>query len=182
MDIWNATQLVLWVVVLINLFLTYALIRRIGTAGSGGAPPIGGLSSGAAAPDFAAETPDGERLSRGDLGEGTPLVLGFFSPTCVACEQQLPDFGAFVRRAGAAGVRAVAVLDARLEESQTLRASLPEGTTALLAPRAANPLLDSYQVSAYPSYTMVRADGTVDGTYAQLRQLDDRLKSLASRS
>jgi len=56
--------------------------------------------------------------------------------------------------------------------------ALPAGTTTLLAPRASNPLLDSFRVSAYPSYTVVRADGTVDGTYGHVRQVEARLARL----
>jgi len=176
MNVWNAAQLALWAVVLFNLLLTYALIRRVGSGA--GEPSLGGLESGATAPDFEAETPDGRRLSRRDLGERRPLVLGFFSPTCAACKHHLPDFGTFSERAQARGVQAVAVVDGDAAQSEALRASLPAGTTTLLAPRTSNPLLDAFQVSAYPSYTVVRADGTVEGTYGQIRQLDARLARL----
>lgn len=176
MNPWNAAQLALWLIVLLNLLLTFALIRRV--AGSGGHPSIGGLSGGVPAPDFQAETPDGGQLFRRDLGDQTPLVLGFFSPSCDACEMQMPDFAAFVDRAHASGVRTLAVLDGDAEESQRLRAALPGDTTSLLAPRRANPMLNDYRVEAYPSYTVIRADGTVDGTYGRVAELHDRLKTL----
>ncbi|HLU33866.1 MAG TPA: redoxin domain-containing protein [Natronosporangium sp.] len=176
MNVWNAALVALWVVVLLNLLLTYALIRRVG-AGAG-EPPLGGLEAGTTVPEFEAETPDGRRLSRRDLGERRALVLGFFSPTCSACTHHLPDFGTFSKRAQEKGVQAVAVVDGDAAQSEELRASLPAGTTTLLAPRNSNPLLDAFQVSAYPSYTVVRADGTVEGTYGQVRQLDARLARL----
>lgn len=177
MSLWNAAQLALWVVVLFNLLLTYALIRRV--ASSGRHASIGGLSAGTAAPDFQAETPDGEHLSSQSLGGSTPLILSFFSPSCDACEHQMPEFAAFAARAHASGIRTVAVVDGNDEESRSLREVLPSGTTTLLAPRGTNPLLSDYRVEAYPSYTVIRADGTVDGTYGQVGQLDGRLKAVS---
>jgi peroxiredoxin len=176
-NLWNSAQLALWVVVLFNLLLTYALIRKV--ARSGGHSGIGGLSAGVTAPEFQADTPDGRRLSLRELGEQTPLVLGFFSPSCDACEMQMPDFAAFVERAHASGIRTVAVLDGEDEESSRLQAALPGDTTALLAPRRANPLLNDYRVEAYPSYTVIRADGTVDGTYGRVAEIGERLKTLS---
>src|SRR5690606_40413241 len=92
---------------------------RVG-AGAGG-PALGGLEAGTTVPEFEAETPDGRRLSRRDLGERRALVLGFFSPTCSACTHHLPDFGTFSKRAQEKGVQAVAVVDGDAAQSEELR-------------------------------------------------------------
>jgi peroxiredoxin len=179
-SLWNASLIVLWILVLFNLMLTYALIRRVGADRKPTAAE--GLSAGTTAPGFEAATPDGQTLSHPGLDDRAPLVLAFFSPTCSACEHQIPAFVKFSDRAKASGVRTIAVLDGGLDESTALRAALPNGTTTLLAPRDSNPLLDDYRIEAFPSYTVIHADGTIEGTYGAVEQLGSRLKALSGKA
>lgn len=177
MDAWDIGQLVLWIVVLLNLLLTVALVRRVAALGAAPAAgaPAGGLPAGAAAPAFTARTPDGVERTRADLGDG-PLVLGFFSPTCDACYDHAPHFAELVGRTP--GVAAAAVVDGDAKNSQRLRERIPGDVPVLLARRPANPLLGAYLVDAYPTYTAV-VDGTVAGSFGSVPELQRWLAATA---
>ena len=179
MDAFDIGQIVLWIVVLANLLLTVALVRRVASLGTGTAAPApaGGLPVGAPAPAFSALTPDGAERTLGDLGDD-PLVLGFFSPTCDACYDHAPHFAELVRRAAGEGVRAAAVVDGDAEDSERLRERIPGDVPVLLARRPANPLLGAYLIDAYPTYTVV-VDGTVAGSFGSVPELQQWLTATA---
>lgn len=182
MDAWDAGQLVLWIVVLGNLLLTVALVRRVAALGTGATvanTPVGGLPVGAPAPPFTAATARGEERSSAELG-ADPWVLGFFSPTCEACYDHVPHFAELAQRAAAEGVTAVAVIDGDAAASARLREKLPEDVLpTLLAQRPANPFLGTYLVDAYPTYTVV-VDGTVAGSFGSVPELHQWLSATRS--
>jgi peroxiredoxin len=175
MSPWDLGQILLWLVVLFNLLLTFGLVRRLGglqeATAAARSVRLGGMDAGLRAPDFTATTPDGTHVASAHLA-GQPTVLGFFSPTCAACEDHLPDFAAFGRRAGEQGVRAVAVVDGDPAESAALRRAAGPSLRVLLAPRTRNALLDAYRVEAFPSYTAIGEDGVVAGSFGAVPDLD----------
>src|SRR5262249_23071709 len=70
-----ASVLVLWLVVLCNVLLTLALVRRLNHMGTG-QPSAMGLKTGALAPDFTAYTLSGATTTRADfLGRSVALVF-----------------------------------------------------------------------------------------------------------
>jgi peroxiredoxin len=86
---------VLWVVVLGNLVLTAALIRRVRTKPSVAEAPEGsnlgpfGPETGSVAPDFDATTSEGQKVRLSDY-RGKPLMLMIVSPQCTPCQQAVP--------------------------------------------------------------------------------------------
>jgi hypothetical protein len=78
------SSILLWLIVLFNLFLTFALIRRTNAT----SPPRGGLAAGIQAPDFTAQTLDGETKTLASYpGHRTAFV--FFSVHCQPCRALL---------------------------------------------------------------------------------------------
>ncbi|HXV94364.1 MAG TPA: hypothetical protein VD813_13750, partial [Pseudonocardia sp.] len=106
MNAWDVGPLVLWLVVLLNLLLTVALVRRVSALSERPAGPVmspGGLPAGTPAPDFRATTPEGAERDGAEFTQGRAL-LGFFSPTCDACYEHAPHFATLGRTAADAGV------------------------------------------------------------------------------
>jgi peroxiredoxin len=96
---------------LLNLLLTYGVIRRLREhekllAGAGSPAPAVDLPVGAPLPEFTAVTSDGRTVTHQDLRTGTAWVA-FFSPACTPCREQLPLFADAVRDAGQDGVLVV---------------------------------------------------------------------------
>ncbi len=172
MSPWEVSQLVLWIVVGLNLVLTFALIRRVSAVPSG---PPSGLVAGDPAPAFAAAATDGSTVTRSDLGQ-QPLVLGFFSPSCDACHDQLPEFVRFSATASAASVQTVAVIDGEPDQLDEHYSTALAGRPTLLAPRDENPLLEQYRVMAYPTYTAIGPESVVEGSFHAVSELDAWLR------
>lgn len=182
MNAWDVGQLVLWLVVLFNLVLTIGLVRRLRTIGGGapaGRPNPGGLPAGVGAPDFSAPDGTGVPRRRSELGGG-PVALAFFSPGCPSCVEHAPEFGTFAERAGGAGISAVAVLDTAPGEAAELVGRLGD-VQVLYAPRDANPLLADYGIDAYPTYTVIGADGRVARSFGAQPELDRWLAEQGTR-
>ena len=82
----------LWVVVLFNLLLTLALVRR--TSSTQSQPQQRDwLQAGEPAPDFTAETLDGEPVTLASYA-GRAVVFVFISPSCEPCREYVPSYNA----------------------------------------------------------------------------------------
>lgn len=101
----------------LNLVLTAAVIRRlrqhtehISRLGSGHQGRL--LPVGSTIPDFAATTLDGRTVS--PLSRRAPLLVGYFSPGCAPCAEELPKFvaRAAAMTGGSDSVLAIVVTDA----------------------------------------------------------------------
>ena len=85
------SSILLWLMVLFNLLLTVALIRRAAAKQPGFATEnVPTLEIGSQAPDFTAETLDGEAMTLDDYA-GKSIALIFVSPTCKPCLNKLPE-------------------------------------------------------------------------------------------
>src|SRR5437899_6166907 len=78
----------LWLVVISNVLLTLALVRRLNQMGTPQTPE-GGLEAGEAAPDFMAQTLGGATVTLADYA-GRSVALVFLSTTCQPCRDRLP--------------------------------------------------------------------------------------------
>lgn len=95
-DLWIASVLVLWVVVLFGMFLLVGTLRQLGLiqmrlgTDPGALITTGGLDRGSEVPDFSApDVATGEAIKWSDLGSQRRL-LTVLSTGCLSCEQLVP--------------------------------------------------------------------------------------------
>lgn len=95
-DLWVASLILLWVVVLVLSFLLAGALRQLGMLhlrfgdDPGALITETGLDRGVVAPDFSAVEPEtGHALRLSDM-LGVARVLVFMSPNCVSCRQLVP--------------------------------------------------------------------------------------------
>jgi len=154
------SMILLWLVVLVNLFLTLALIRRVNKSRSLG-EPIETLPVGELAPDFFAETMGNERVTLGDYA-GRTLAMVFISPTCGHCRPIIPQVEALGPKAKRSGVELTFVCDAEIDQTQAYIQELNITLPVLSAPRQSNHFLEYYKVNGVPAYVLINTQGKVE--------------------
>jgi thiol-disulfide isomerase/thioredoxin len=137
------------------------------------AAPTLGLPPGEVVGEFATTTTDGQVVESRELLAERVLV-GFFSPGCPPCAEQLPHFLERARSLPGGRQRVLAVLDAvvpdepeisyveRLREHALVVTEPPEG-----------PVHAALQVTAFPTFFVVEAGGMVVGRGHALSELGD---------
>lgn len=117
MPILIAALAVLATLCVLNLLLTFGIVRRLRQMED---EELGDLTLavGSALPDFTAVTTTGNRVSSSTVGRGA--VVAFFSPDCGACRRQLPRFTEIAQRnAGRAGMDFLAVVRGNEEDTRS---------------------------------------------------------------
>jgi peroxiredoxin len=155
------SSVLLWVVVLLNLLLTLALVRRF-NALPRPAPPMG-LKAGETAPDFTAQTLSGETVTRATYA-GSQVGFVFLSTHCGPCRELLPRFEPLGAKAAQAGVNLLLVIDDELEATRAFAEQYHITLPVLIAPRETNSLMNDYQARSTPSYCLVNAQGKVQSS------------------
>src|ERR1051326_465171 len=101
-NVWSASLIVLWLLVLVVIFLLTGVLRELGVLQLrfGTSPGVliteTGLDRGAVAPDFnlieVAQANDGalQRVRLSEFANGRPTVLVFLSPNCLSCRDLVP--------------------------------------------------------------------------------------------
>lgn len=159
------SSVLLWVVVAFNLLLTLALVRRLNATsrqdsrGVGEAHPAG-LKPGQQAPDFTAQTLQGEPVTL-DTYAGQGVAFIFFSTNCNPCKEALPRLEALRPGAQRAGVELVVVSTQEASKTQAFVDEMHVRLPVLVAPHPANPFMKDYNLNATPSYSLVDAAGIV---------------------
>ncbi|MGW8556694.1 hypothetical protein [Streptomyces tubercidicus] len=115
MDYLSASVVLVGLLCILNLVLTYGMIRRLReqVADAGGKAlevPRSVLGAGSTVGSFSAIDTEGGSLTRDDLSEGQWVT--FMSPGCPACEELLPLVAERARAYGPERVLAVVVRDA----------------------------------------------------------------------
>ena len=155
------SSVLLWIVLLSNLLLTLALIRRVNKIANGDSqelPPM--LQPGDQIPEFNAETVDGRVITQADyLGHETALV--FISPTCGPCREEMPTLKSLYSRAKLNGVDLTLVSLGQALETQNMVEEFEIEAPVLVAPLGNSPFGKDYKVSATPSYYLIDANGKV---------------------
>ncbi|MFF4400756.1 TlpA family protein disulfide reductase [Streptomyces sp. NPDC001480] len=149
---------------LLNLLLTFGVIRKLRAQGEEKADKaVDGLiiPAGSAAPAFSAVTTAGERITRESLGE---TMLGFFSPDCRACKERLPLFVEQARAVTRGSGRSVlAVVHGTEEEAREQVAALADVAHVVVEP-GDGPLGEAFDITGYPVFGLITADGTLGAT------------------
>lgn len=168
----EAVVVLLAILVVGNLLLTWGMVRRLRSVqeqveGIFG-PSENGLGPGDEAPDFVGQSLNGDTVTRDSILR-SETVLAFFSPSCDACEAQLPAVRQLaVHPDGTPAV--VAVIDGVAAESGHLIEGMRGEVQMLFASRAHNDLLKDYQVNVYPSYYVIGSDGRITGSHTNVNE------------
>lgn len=176
----NAALVVVGVLVLLDLLLTFGVIRRLRDHTEQLrrmqlGPEVVIAGKGAKVGDFATTTTDGEALSA-NLLTGETLV-GFFSPGCQPCETLLPAFVDYAATmpGGRDHVLAVVATDTpeASDVTEKVAALSPYARTVVAAHE--EPVLKAFGVNGYPGVLLVQ-DGTVVASGGDLDALPARLR------
>jgi peroxiredoxin len=146
-----ASQVMLGVVVLFNVVLTLALVRRINEQPRS---PLVGLRAGDEAPDFSIGDLTGVTVTLSEFSSGRLLLL-FVAPNCVPCERGLPDYLALAPVAKASGVELVLVSSGDAASTSRMLRGLQVSTRVLIAPKGEVDMFDRYKVPGTPHFTLV---------------------------
>ena len=150
------TNLVLlWIVLLLNLLLTIALIRRFNDMDIG-------LEKGSLAPDFQAETLTGETVKLADYARKAVSFI-FISPHCSPCLEKIPKLNALAAKAERAGVEMLLVnTDGDKAETAAFVEKHNVTLPVLIAPSESNSFARDYKADATPSYCILNQDSYVE--------------------
>lgn len=163
------SSVLLWLVVLVNVFLTLALIRRLN--GTGQSLGEVGLKPGTTAPDFRAQTLQGVTKTLADYS-GKATVLIFVSPTCQPCRERVPMLQQTAVEASASGVEFVLISGGTMEETRAWDQEVGIQLPLLVAPQDQNPFFTDYQITSTPTFCLLGADGSVLGSNNVGQRLD----------
>lgn len=161
-------------VCLVNLWLLIALARKVNKQAdqftqrpARQRPPVG-PPAGSQVPAFTVTTAAGAIVSAADL-HGKRSLIGFFSPGCEPCHEQVPIFAALAQRMADDAARPLAVIcgghrAARGQEgaADQLAAQLAEVAHVVREP-SAGAVAAALAVSGFPSFILIDADGRVAG-------------------
>jgi Redoxin len=164
-----AGLVVVGLVAVINLLLTFGVVRRLREhteligAGGVGAPSFSTmLDVGESIAPFDAATVDGATVSRDRLTGDT--LIGVFGVGCEVCEEKLPKFVEFAAAFPGGRQQVLAVVAA--EDSAAAAPYVDEltGVAAVVRDVGGGPVLTALGVHGYPAFAIADADGVVRST------------------
>lgn len=159
-----AAVVVVGLLCLLNLLLTFGVIRRLrehakrlDTMPQQMASPLG-VAVGEAPADFTATTTTGETVSRAGLAG--PVLVGFFSPGCEPCATELPRFIEYARTMPGGAERVLAVVEGGATEASDYVDRL-EPVARVVVEEHGGPVKSAFKLFAFPTIYLLGADGTV---------------------
>ena len=158
------SSVLLWVVVLLNVLLTLALVRRVNASGSlnTAGVPENGPAIDEQAPAFSAQTLEGEPVTlESYTGRGRATMLLFISAGCPPCRELLGTLGDLLPGARQSGTDLILVSSDGRASVEALLAEFHLDMPALLAPKDSNTFFTDYKITGTPSYCVIDDDGTV---------------------
>jgi peroxiredoxin len=158
------SSILLWLVVLLNLLLTLALVRRLNASRTHQVPVSEmGLKRGEIAPEFTAQTLASEMVTLHSYA-GRNTVFIFISTHCAPCHEILPSLVSLGPKAARAGVELVLVSGNELDETRALMEQEQIRLPVLVAPRGSNSFLEDYKATEVPTYCFIDEQGKVQST------------------
>lgn len=162
MEMLVVSSILLWIVVVCNLILTLALVRR-SNGRSGRSLPKEGLQEGEQAPDFTAETLNGEMATLATYAQ-REVAFVFVEPACGPCRESLPSYEALGPKASHSGVDLVLVSVADAERTRSFVEELNIQLPVLVAPCESNSFMIDYKLSSTPSYCLINGRSKIEST------------------
>jgi hypothetical protein len=170
----TAAVVIVGALCVLNLLLTFGVVRRLREHTellSARRPDMSSdvIATGEQPGGFTVADTEGTPVGPADLAGDA--LLGFFTPTCPACRESLPEFLALAARVPGGRDKVVAVVSGALEadgshaggDAADLMARLGEVARVLPEPHD-GPVSAAFQVVAYPSWVLM--DGPVVGASA----------------
>jgi peroxiredoxin len=167
---------ILGVLCLVNLALTFALVRRVSGLSAQPGGPAGfrpawpALPPGSQVPGFTVTTVSGATRSLDDLA-GSRSLLGFFSLGCPPCQDAVPEFIDFARTipGGTSQVLAI-VCGPKGTAAEGLARELHGAASVVVEPRR-GPVATAFQVSGYPRFFVLDESGRIEASGPAMRLL-----------
>lgn len=157
-------SVLLWLAVLLNLLLTFGLVRRLNADHQSITRSHQvGLKAGELAPDFSALTIDGETVTLATYA-GRKVVFLFISIHCEPCHEKLPNFELLGPKAARAGVELVLVSSNEMEETLPFVEKEHIHLPILVAPLKNNAFMEDYKSTSTPSYCFIDEQSKVQSS------------------
>lgn len=154
------SSVMLWTLVLVNLLLTFGLIRRLRAGTQNLVPVERGLAPGEVAPPFTAQTLDGKTVTLTSY-IGQPTAFLFITTTCGPCRDGVPRYEALYQKAAQSGVQLVLVSFDKLLQTQTFVDEFNIRMPVVVAPHDTNSFMEDYKVPGTPTYCLIDQAGNV---------------------
>lgn len=159
----TAAVVVLTVLVLVDLLLSAAIIRRLRDTEAQLAdalpPTRTGLRNGTPMPDFSSA--DGS-LTRADVA-GTPVLIGFFSTGCRYCPAQAEQLAHRAAEITGRGIRVVNVLTVIDEEVADDLTPVLEKSGTVVTEHGPGGLMAAFSVGGTPTFLLYDRQGSLLG-------------------
>ena len=148
-----------------DLILTVGVVRRLREHSSAlnhlaGDPPAVLRSPGEVVDDFTASTVNGEPVGRDRLDART--IVGFLSPTCGPCREQLPAFVARARQAPSGRTLAVVVGSGAAADDLATELADRLGDRFVVQEPPGGPVATAFGVDGYPAFALVGPGGRIE--------------------
>jgi thiol-disulfide isomerase/thioredoxin len=157
---------------LLNLLLTFGVVRRLREHDlrlAEGGPGRLRLAPGSPIGPFAATATDGQPVSSAVLAPRT--LVGFFSPTCPPCLEQLPLFIDFAAALPGGPEQVLAVVSGPAQDARPLAGRL-EPVARVVLEESGGELAEAFAATAFPSMFVTDDEGRIrvsGGTVDSLR-------------
>lgn len=157
--------IMLWILVIFNLLLTLALIRRSNIGTPSKASEVRRLANerlfiGQTAPDFSARTIDGEQVALSTY-TGHWIAFLFISTSCTMCKDLIPTIKALAPKAALSGVDLILVSGDDDTQTRNFIEEFHIDLPVLTAPQESNDFLKHYKSLRTPSYCLLDDHGRV---------------------
>jgi peroxiredoxin len=157
----------LWVIVIGNLLLTLALVRRV--AGSKISDRIStGPPAGEPVADFSAQMLGGDEVTMADFSS-RPTIFVFVSSDCRACQNAMPRYRELCTSCDGGTVDVVMVSGDTPDGAKVLVEEHGLKCRVMIATRATNPMFHDWGITGTPIYVATRGGHIVESGIAQKR-------------
>jgi peroxiredoxin len=156
-----AAIVVLAILLLLNLLITFAILRRLRNheerlgAGSAHTGERGALI-GSRLPEFTATSTSGERVDSAEI-VGPDRLVGFFSASCKACLEQATHFANHPDP----GRVALVVMDSADDATQAAIVAALDGAPTVITDSVSGTVATALGVTGFPQLLVLDAGGTV---------------------